>query len=46
MSKQKLTVFQKLNNIFGPTGVQSPRIQTNKYTIGNDAILKTTDKGE
>ena len=46
MSKQRLTVFQKLNNIFGPTGVQSPRIQANRYTIGNDAILKTTDKSE
>ena len=46
MAKRKLTVFQKLNTIFGPTGTQSPRTQTNRYSIGNDAILKTTDKSE
>ena len=46
MTKRKLTVFQKLNTIFGPTGTQSPRTQTNRYSIGNDAILKTTDKAE
>lgn len=46
MANRKLTVFQKLNNIFGPTGVQSPVQQTNRYTIGNEAILKTTDKSE
>ena len=46
MAKKNLTIFQKLNNVFGPTGVQSPRTQTNRYSIGNDAILKTTDKSE
>ena len=46
MAKRKLTVFQKLNNVFGGSGVQTQRTQTNRYSIGNDAILKTTDKSE
>ncbi len=46
MAKKKLTVFQKLNNIFGPTGVQSSVAQSNKYSIDNDTIFKTTDKAE
>jgi hypothetical protein len=43
---KKLTVFQKLNNIFGVDGVNVPKTQTNRYSIGNDALLKTQDRGE
>ena len=46
MAKRKLTVFQKLNNIFGPTGVQSSINQTNRYSIDNESMFKTTDKSE
>lgn len=45
-NKKKLTIYQRLNNIFGPDGVNAPKSQTNRYSIGNDAILKTQDKGE
>ena len=46
MAKKKLTVFQKLNNIFGPTGVKSSINQANRYSIDNETMFKTTDKSE
>jgi hypothetical protein len=46
MAKRKLTVFQRLNNIFGPDGVNAPKSQTNRYSIGNDTLLKTQNKDE
>jgi len=45
-NKRKLTIYQRLNNIFGPDGVNAPKSQTNRYSIGNDTLLKTQDKGE
>ena len=46
MAKKKLTVFQRLNNIFTPEGINVPKSMTNRYAIGNDALLKTSDRGE
>ena len=46
MAGKKLTVFQRLNNVFGPDGVNVPKDTTNRYSIGNDALIKTKDKGE
>ena len=46
MAKNRLTIFQRLNNIFGPDGVNVPKSSTNRYSISNDALLKTQDKGE
>ena len=46
MAKQKLTVFQRLNNIFSPDGINVPKDKTNRYSIGNDVLLKTQDKQE
>lgn len=46
MAKKNLTIFQRLNNIFGPDGVNAPKSQTNRYSIGNDTLLKTQDKEE
>jgi hypothetical protein len=47
MSK-KLTVYQKLNNLLGPAGIRNNQRQqqANKYTLGNDVLLKTDDKAE
>jgi hypothetical protein len=44
--KRNLTVFQRLNNIFGPEGVNVPKNQTNRYNIGNQELLKTQSKEE
>lgn len=44
--KRNLTVFQRLNNIFGPEGVNVPKNQTNRYNIGNQELLKTQSKDE
>jgi hypothetical protein len=46
MAKKRLTIFQRLNNIFGPDGVNIPKNTTNRYSIGKDALLKTQDKAE
>jgi hypothetical protein len=46
MANKNLTIFQRLNNIFGPDGVNVPKNQTNKYSIGNDVLLKTQSKSE
>ena len=45
MAKKRLTIFQRLNNMFGPDGVHPPK-QSNKYSISNNVLLKTTDKSE
>ena len=45
MSK-KLTSFQRLNKIFGPAGIKVPQQQTNRYGLGNQEILRTTDPAE
>ena len=44
--KNNLTVFQRLNRMFGPEGVTVPKSQTNRYSIGNQELLKTQDKAE
>tara|TARA_R110000796_G_scaffold58413_5_gene134900 strand:- start:6912 stop:8912 length:2001 start_codon:yes stop_codon:yes gene_type:complete len=46
MAKQKLTIFQKLGNVFGKDGLNPHVKKTNKYTLGNGEILKTQDKEE
>jgi len=46
MAKKKLTVFQRMNNMFGPDGVNVPIDQTNKYSIGSGELLKTDNKGD
>ena len=43
-NKKNLTVFQRLNNIFGPDGVNVPKTQTNHYNLSNKEILRTTSK--
>jgi hypothetical protein len=45
-NKQKLTVFQKLGNVFGKDGLNPHVKKTNKYSIGNGEILKTQSKAE
>lgn len=42
----KRTVFQRLNTIFGPEGVRQNQITSNKYSMGNDILLKTQSKEE
>jgi hypothetical protein len=44
--KKNLTVFQRLNNIFGPDGVNVPKSSTNRYSLGNQELLKTQSKDE
>jgi len=46
MAKKRLTIFQRLNNIFGPDGVNIQKDKTNRYSISNDVLLKTQDKAE
>lgn len=46
MAQQKLTVFQKLGNVFGKDGLNPHVKKTNKYSLGNGELLKTQDKGE
>lgn len=45
MAKKKLTIYQKMNNMFGPDGVNVPRDKTNRYSLGKE-ILKTDSKAE
>jgi len=42
--KNKMTIFQRLNNIFTTDGINIPKNQTNRYSIGNDVLLKTQNK--
>ena len=46
MAKQQLTIFQKLNNVFGKDGLNPHVKKTNRYSLGKGEILKTQDKGE
>lgn len=46
MAEKKLTIFQRLNKIFGPEGIKVPQEKTNRYRIGKEEILKTTSKQE
>lgn len=48
MAKQNLTIFQKLGQVLGPDGFKTKEIQpqTQRYTIGKDVLLKTSDKAE
>jgi hypothetical protein len=45
MAKRKLTIYQRMNNIFGPDGVNVPKQQTNRYSIGKE-LLKTDNKAD
>src|SRR3972149_12327238 len=42
----KKTIFQRLTTIFGPHGVEIPKDNVNRYSIGNGELLKTQDKSE
>jgi hypothetical protein len=47
MAKQNLTIFQKLGQILGPDGFKTKETQqTNRYSMGNDVLIKTSDKNE
>ena len=46
MADKNLTIFQRLNRVFGKDGVNIPKDQINRYSIGNSEILRTQDKGE
>ena len=50
MAKKNLTIFQRLGQILGPDGIkqqqQQPAQGTQRYNIGKDVLLKTTDKNE
>jgi hypothetical protein len=46
MAKSKKTVFQRMNTMFGPDGVNVPREKTNRYSIGNGELLKTDNKAD
>lgn len=43
---RKKTIFQKLDSIFGPEGVKVPKNKTNRYTLGNQELLRTKNKDE
>ena len=38
MADKKLTIFQKLNKVFGPEGIKVPVEKTNRYRIGKEEI--------
>lgn len=48
MANEKLTIFQRLGQILGPDSAKIKQIQPQpqKYTIGNDVLLKTDNKAE
>ena len=48
MAENKKTIFQRLNTIFDASGVDLTKINqnVNKYSIGNDVLLKTQSKEE
>ena len=46
MAKKKLTVFQKLNNVFTTDGINKPKQYVNNYSINDDVLLKTKNKEE
>jgi len=43
---KQLTVFQRMNKVFGPEGVKVPQNKTNRYSLGNKEILRTQSKSE
>ena len=43
---KQLTVFQRMNKVFGPEGVKVPQDKTNRYTLGNKELLRTQSKAE
>ena len=45
MAKKKLTIYQRMSNMFGPDGVNVPKNQTNRYSIGKE-LLKTDNKAD
>jgi len=48
MADNKKTIFQRLNTIFDATGIDLTKVNqtVNKYSIGNDVLLKTQSKEE
>lgn len=48
MADNKKTIFQRLNTIFDASGVDLTKVNqtVNKYSIGNDVLLKTQSKEE
>ena len=45
-SGKQLTIFQRLNKVFGPDGVNVPQHKTNRYSLGNKELLRTQSKTE
>lgn len=46
MAQQKKTVFQRLDRIFGADGYKTTKTLTNRYTLGNQELLKTKSQDE
>lgn len=48
MANQKLTIFQKLNQVLGPEGfkIKQKQQEPQRYKVGSDVLLKTTNKQE
>lgn len=48
MANQKLTIFQKLGQVLGPDGfkIKQKQQEPQRYKVGGDVLLKTTDKQE
>ena len=46
MSDKKLTVYQRLGQMFGPEGVNTPKYKTNRYSIGSKELIRTNSKDE
>ena len=44
--EKKLTVYQKLNKVFGPEGIKVPIEKTNRYSVGREEISRTKSKNE
>jgi len=44
--KKDLTIFQKLNRILTPDGINPNLELSNKYSLGSDVLLKTDNKQE
>tara|TARA_R110000796_G_scaffold11198_5_gene37387 strand:+ start:12582 stop:14555 length:1974 start_codon:yes stop_codon:yes gene_type:complete len=44
--KRQLTIFQKLNNVFGREGLNQHVKRANKYSMGSTEIIKTQSKEE
>ena len=44
--RENLTVFQRMGRIFSKDGINVPKDQISRYSIGNSELLKTTDKTE